>query len=143
MTQLERISPSDFDDFKKNKQIIIKVQEYKAKLNNSEADLKELEDIIAELVQKLSEQDIEKSVDLIGMKIKELEDRLYDNEHYLQRIKALGKDMDGNTSNGEEDEFIFATKNELPDVFQNIETTFSVLKDTKVLIKDVQKTLNL
>lgn len=50
--------------------------------------------------------------------------------------------MDGNTSNGEEEEFIFALKNEMPEVFENIETTLTLLKDTEKLVSEVKKTLN-
>ena len=46
--------------------------------------------------------------------------------------------MDGNTSNAEEDEFITALTNEMPEVFENIETTLSLLKDTEKLVGDVK-----
>jgi len=36
--------------------------------------------------------------------------------------------MDGNTSNGEEEEFIQAMQNEMPEVFDNIDATFGLLK---------------
>ena len=42
--------------------------------------------------------------------------------------------MDGNTSNGEEEEFIEAVKNELPDVFENIDGTFVRIKDVDALV---------
>ena len=50
--------------------------------------------------------------------------------------------MDGNTSNDEEEEFINALKNEMPEVFENIETTVSLLKEAENLVNDVKQTLN-
>ena len=50
--------------------------------------------------------------------------------------------MDGNTSNGEEEEFIYALKNEMPEVFENIETTLTLLKDTEKLVSEVKQTLS-
>ena len=50
--------------------------------------------------------------------------------------------MDGNTSNNEEEEFIHALKNEMPEVFENIETTLNLLKDTEKLVGEVKQTLN-
>ena len=46
--------------------------------------------------------------------------------------------MDGNTSNDEEEEFINALKNEMPEVFENIETTVNLLKEAENLVNDVK-----
>jgi hypothetical protein len=46
--------------------------------------------------------------------------------------------MDGNTSHNEEEEFILALKNEMPEVFENIETTLNLLKDTEKLVSEVK-----
>ena len=51
--------------------------------------------------------------------------------------------MDGNTSNDEEEEFINALKNEMPEVFENIETTVGLLKEAEVLVNEVKQTLNI
>jgi cob(I)alamin adenosyltransferase len=50
--------------------------------------------------------------------------------------------MDGNCSNNEEEEFIHALKNEMPEVFENIETTLTMLKDIDKLIFDVKASLS-
>jgi len=42
--------------------------------------------------------------------------------------------MDGNTSNNEEEEFISAMKNEMPEVYENIETTLDLLKEIEKLV---------
>jgi hypothetical protein len=50
--------------------------------------------------------------------------------------------MDGNTTINEEDEFIDALKDEMPEVFKNIEYNFEQLDAIEVLIKEVLKTKN-
>ena len=50
--------------------------------------------------------------------------------------------MDGNTSNGEELEFISALKVEMPEVFDNIETTLNLLKDIEKLVGEVKLTMS-
>jgi hypothetical protein len=46
--------------------------------------------------------------------------------------------MDGNTSNKEEEDFISALTNEMPEVFENIETTLELLKEIEKLVQDVK-----
>lgn len=50
--------------------------------------------------------------------------------------------MNGNTSNSEEDEFIQALKVEMPEVFENIETTLNLLVEIEKLVSEVKKTMN-
>ena len=50
--------------------------------------------------------------------------------------------MDGNTSNKEEDEFIDALKAEMPEVFENIETTLNLLLEIEKLVGEVKKTMS-
>ena len=51
--------------------------------------------------------------------------------------------MEGNTSNGEEEDFIFALKNEMPEVLQNLENTEKIVKESEDLVLEVKKTLNI
>ena len=50
--------------------------------------------------------------------------------------------MEGNTSNNEEEEFIFALKNEMPEVSENINTTLNLLKEIEKIVTEVKSTLN-
>jgi len=51
--------------------------------------------------------------------------------------------MDGNTSTNEEEEFIFALKNEMPEVFLNIDTTIILLKEIDKLVPEVKNSMNI
>lgn len=51
--------------------------------------------------------------------------------------------MDGNTSGKEEIEFIDALKVEMPEVFENIETTLGMLKEIEKLVGEVKQTLSI
>ena len=46
--------------------------------------------------------------------------------------------MDGNTSNNEEEEFIEALKNEMPEVQNNLETTLKLLTEIDAIVKEVK-----
>jgi hypothetical protein len=46
--------------------------------------------------------------------------------------------MDGNTSNTEEEEFIEALKNEMPEVQNNLETTLKLLTEIDSIVKEVK-----
>jgi hypothetical protein len=50
--------------------------------------------------------------------------------------------MDGNTSNGEEEEFVVAIKKEMPETIENIEIELNKLKDVEKLVAEVKQTLN-
>ena len=51
--------------------------------------------------------------------------------------------MDGNTSTNEEEEFIQALKNEMPEVLDNIETNLGLLLEIEKLVPDVKQSLSL
>jgi len=48
--------------------------------------------------------------------------------------------MDGNTTHNEEDEFIDALKDEMPEVFKNIDMNFEQIDGIDVLLKTVVET---
>ena len=48
--------------------------------------------------------------------------------------------MDGNTTNVEEEEFIEALKDEMPEVFTNIKVNFNQIDKIDQLLKDVKLT---
>ena len=51
--------------------------------------------------------------------------------------------MDGNTSTNEEEEFIQALKNEMPEVLDNIETNLGLLVEIEKLVPDVKQSMSL
>jgi len=53
---------------------------------------------------------------------------LLEAQRKLKQVAKSGEEMDGNTSNNEEEEFIFALQNEMPEVFINITNTLDQLK---------------
>ena len=89
------------------------------------------------MVRKFSEQDMENSSELINLKVQEIRERLQETQRHLQKIGKCGEEMDGNTSNAEEDEFILALKSEMPEVFENIKTTMVLLEESEELVKEV------
>jgi hypothetical protein len=77
---------------------------------------------------------------LLSKKNLKLRQRLQEAQEDLAQIRNCGQEMDGNTTNNEEDEFIDALKDEMPEVFKNIEFNFEQIEEIEDLIKDVIKT---
>jgi len=50
--------------------------------------------------------------------------------------------MDGNTSNAEEEDFIMALNNEMPEVIKNINTNLFLLSEVDNIAKDVKISLD-
>ena len=141
--ELDCYKALNYEDFQKNHEIVKKVRNFKGKIEDTEKKLKDVEDVLNEVERSLTEQDMENSVELLGLKSQELNERLMDTKMRLVLIQRSGQEMDGNTSNDEEEEFINALKNEMPEVFENMETTVALLKEADVLVNEVKKTLNI
>lgn len=77
-----------------------------------------------DLNNKLIIQDMENAIKLLDLKNKKLRERLVVAKSELQKINKCGNQMDGNTSHNEEEEFIDALGDEMPEVFKNIEGNF-------------------
>lgn len=61
---------------------------------------------------------------LLTKKSQKLRERLIAAQKGLKKIANCGDEMDGNTTHNEEDEFIDALKDEMPEVFKNIDMNF-------------------
>ena len=69
------------------------------------------------------------------IKDEKLRERLIAAQKGLKKISNCGEEMDGNTTHNEEDEFIDALKDEMPDVFKNIDLNFEQIDGIDVLLK--------
>lgn len=122
-----------------NANIVREVRNFKEKIADTNRRLKELDDFLRELNNKLIAQDMENAAKLLGHKSKNLRDRLETAKSELGKISNCGKEMDGNTSHTEEEEFIDALKEEMPEVFKNIEGNFEQLDKIDAMIEEVIK----
>jgi hypothetical protein len=86
---------------------------------------------------------MDNAIKILTKKHFKLRERLQDAKKDLTQIKNCGEDMDGNTTNNEEDEFIDALKDEMPEVFKNIVFNFEQLDEIESLIQEVIKTKDL
>jgi len=77
---------------------------------------------------------------LLTKKSQKLRERLIAAQKGLKKISTCGDDMDGNTTHNEEDEFIDALKDEMPEVFKNIDMNFEQIDGIDVLLKTVVET---
>lgn len=122
-----------------NAKIVTEVRNFKEKIADTNRRLKELDDIMRELNNKLISQDMENAAKLLGQKADNLRKRLEVAKGELEKIGECGEQMDGNTSHQEEEEFIDALKEEMPEVFKNIEGNFEQLDKIADMIEEVLK----
>jgi hypothetical protein len=71
---------------------------------------------------------------LLSRKMGKLRQRLQEAKEDLDQIRNCGEEMDGNTTSNEEDEFIDALKDEMPEVFKNIDFNFDQLDEIDTLL---------
>lgn len=79
---------------------------------------------------------------ILDKKNGKLRERLIETEEALKKIQKCGEEMDGNTTHNEEDEFIDALKDEMPDVLLNIKQNFKDLDEIDKMIKIIKKQKN-
>jgi hypothetical protein len=96
--------------------------------------------MMSDLNTKLIQQDMENATKLLLKKAKKLRERLQAAQEMLERISECGRQMDGNTTHNEEDEFIDALKDEMPEVFKNIDANFGQIDGIDVLLQQVIET---
>jgi len=122
-----------------NANIVREVRNFKEKVADTHRRLKELDEIMRDLNNKLIAQDMENAAKLLKQKADQLRKRLDTAKVELEKISKCGEDMDGNTSHNEEEEFIDALKEEMPEVFKNIEGNYEQLEKIDDLIQEVLK----
>lgn len=115
--------------------IIIEVREFKLRVFEATQKLKDIEDMMNDLNSKLIQQDMDNATVLLTKKAQKLRERLMAAQKGLKKIHNCGNEMDGNTTHNEEDEFIDALKDEMPDVFKNIELNFEQIDGIDILLK--------
>ena len=86
---------------------------------------------------------MENATKILNKKIAKLRERLTSTKNLLNKIHKCGDEMDGNTTVNEEDEFIDALKDEMPEVFKNIELNYSQIDGLEYLLKEVIETQNI
>jgi hypothetical protein len=80
------------------------------------------------------------ALSILAKKSKSMRERLVAAQEQLKKIDKCGDEMDGNCSHNEEEEFIEALKDEMPEVFKNIDSNFALLDKIDELIEEVEKT---
>jgi len=88
--------------------VIVEVREFKDKIEDTNRRLKELEDLMKELNNKLILQDMANAALLLEKKAESLRERLTVAQSELKKISSTGDMMDGNTTQNEEEEFLDA-----------------------------------
>ena len=87
-----------------------------------------INDTMGRLSKILEAQDQDNALRLMKKKLDKVKEKLTDYKKKLEKISQSGKEMDGNTSNHEEDEFIGALDDGMPVVFENIDKNFKQLE---------------
>jgi len=77
------------------------------------------------------QNDIENAAILLGKRLNKLTTRLLKVFENLKKIGKAGEDMEGNASQTEEDELVDALKNEMPEVYKNIEINMKEIESVE------------
>ena len=86
------------------------------------------------------EQDMENALKMMVKRSKKLGERLQLANDELDKVSEAGRQMDGNTTHNEEDDLIDELKLEMPDIFRDIETVFTMIDNLDVLLQEVIST---
>lgn len=119
--------------------IVIEVRKFKERIEDTMKKLEDLEKLMRELNEKLIMQDMNNALALLKKQAVNLRKRLQTAKTELTKIHNCGIEMDGNTTHNEEEEFIDALKDEMPDVFKNIELNFELLDKIDDKLKKLEK----
>ena len=88
-------------------------------------------------------QDFKNAVKLLEVKSGKQRIRLETARAELVKINTCGTQMDGNTSHNEEEEFIDALGDEMPEVFKNIDGNFDKLDNIDLMLEQVKQSQNI
>lgn len=135
-TKMERYSEKDIFS-ETNAAIIVDVRQFKDKIQDTNNRLKNLEEMMADLNNKLIMQDMANATKIMENKAKDLRERLKLVDEEIKKINKTGTEMDGNTSTNEEEEFIEALKEEMPELFKNIDGHFDQLDKVDAMVKEL------
>ena len=80
---------------------------------------------------------MDNALKLMEKKMKKLRERLQKANDELEKITESGRQMDGNTTHNEEDELIEELKQEMPDIFKDIEGVFVSIDNLDILLQEV------
>ena len=119
--------------------IIKEVRKFKEEIESANDRLKDIEAMESELNSMLILQDFKNAIKLLETKSIKLRHRLEVARADLVKINNCGNQMDGNTSHNEEEEFIDALGDEMPDVFKNIDSNFEKLDNVDRLMESVKQ----
>lgn len=114
------------------------IRDFKGNMADCNNRLQDLETMINDLNTELIQQDMENATKLLGKKTLKLRERLQTAKDDLEKIHNCGNEMEGNTTHNEEEEFIDALKDEMPEVFKNIESNFDHIDSIELLLEQVE-----
>lgn len=77
------------------------------------------------------QNDLENAASFLGKRSNKLTNRLLKVFEILKKIGKAGDDMEGNASQTEEDELVDALKNEMPEVYKNIEINLKEIEQVE------------
>ena len=97
-----------------NHQIIKDVREFKEKIANTTMGLRKLSKQMSDIANMILQQDLENAQNLFKKKAVKLREKLQRSKDLLVKITNAGEEMNDNTSNNDEDDFIDALKDEMP-----------------------------
>ena len=115
------------------------MREFRLKLKDLELGTSEISTMMTDLNHILILQDLSNACLILRQKAGKLRKRLTASNNQIKQMNESGNEMDGNTSTTEEDEFIEAMTQEMPNVYKNIDSNFKMLAEFEEAIGAIEK----
>ena len=120
-----------------SQKIVKEVREFRYRINDSLLKLKDIELLLKQLNTELFKQDVINASELLRKTNSRLRERLQKAKLSLDQIVQCGDDMDGNTTNIDEEEFITELRTGLPEINKNFSKNFDQIELINSLIQQM------
>lgn len=135
---IERYTPKDFK-CENAQSPISEVRQLKNLIKSTNTNIDNISNLIANLGGGIITADLKNGTSVMEKKAASLFERLKNVKSQLRKIDDCTKDMDGDGSGAEEEDFIEALREEMPDVMARINDSFESIDDFNGCIKKLRK----
>lgn len=125
---LEKYQPEDFK-CENASNPISEVRQLKNLIKSTNGNIDNVSSLISELGKEIIQADLKNGSQILEKKAAQLFDRLNMVKGSLHKIDKCTEGQDGNYSNDEEEEFIDALREEIPEVYEGVNANFKNIEE--------------
>lgn len=125
-----------------NVPIIEDVRDFRFKIISSLDQIAVIQKDMSQLNNDLILQDLDNAVKLLTRKSENMKARVSNIRELCNKITQAGQDLDGNTSNKDEEEFVDALTDEMPTLHGDLDVIEEGIEQLVLKLKEVQQSEN-